>query len=180
MRENRLVLALCSLLLGAQSVMAHVVLGEPAALAGTSHRAVFRVGHGCGGNPTTAIKVFMPAGFQGTKPMPKPGWALSIRKEKLDIPYDSHGKTVSEDVVEVTWTASSKENWLPDAWYDEFVLRGDLPAQAGPLWFRVLQSCENLSLDWSQIPAGSTSTKGLKAPALLLEVIPAGPVTHPH
>ena len=171
---------MCGLLLAAQAGFAHVVLDEPAALAGTSYRASFRVGHGCNGSPTTAIKVFLPAGFQGAKPMPKPGWALSTRVEKLAKPYNSHGKTVTEDVVEIAWTANSKDNWLPDAWYDEFVLRGGLPAEGGPLWFRVLQTCENGSLDWSRIPASGTSTKGLKAPAVLLEVIPSGPAAHQH
>lgn len=158
----------------------HVVLADPAALAGTSYRAAFRVGHGCEGSPTTAISVFVPAGFMGAKPMPKPGWMLSTRKEKLAQPYDNHGKTVTEDVVEITWTATSRDSWLSDAWYDEFVLRGGLPTEAGPLWFRVLQTCEQGRLDWAQIPANGTSTQGLKAPAVLLELIPSGSTGHQH
>lgn len=170
----------CTLFAGALPAFSHVVLADPAALAGTSYRATLRVGHGCDGSPTTAIKVFLPAGFQGAKPMPKPGWALRTRVEKLAQPYSSHGKTVTEDVVEITWTAAGRDNWLPDAWYDEFVLRGGLPEQAGPLWFRVLQTCETGHLDWAQIPAAGTSTKGLKAPAVLLELIPSGPAGHQH
>jgi uncharacterized protein YcnI len=112
--------------------------------------------------------------------MPKPGWALSTRREKLDKPYNSHGKAVTEDVVEISWTAAGRDSWLPDAWYDEFVLRGGLPAEGGPLWFRVQQTCEKGSQDWVQIPADGTSTKGLKAPAVLLEVIPSEPITHQH
>jgi uncharacterized protein YcnI len=158
----------------------HVVLAEPAARAGTSYRAVFRVGHGCEGSPTTGIKVLLPAGFQGAKPMPKPGWALSTRLEKLAKSYNSHGKTVTEDVVEISWTASTKDNWLPDAWYDEFVLRGGLPAEAGPLWFRLLQTCEKGSIDWAQVPTAGASTKGLKAPAVLLDILPAEPHKHQH
>lgn len=161
------------LLLAARAGFAHIVLAEPAAPAGTSYRATFRVGHGCDGSATTAIKVFIPDGFRGAKPMPKPGWILSTRREKLAQPYDSHGKTITDDVVEVTWTAAGRDHGLPDAWYDEFILRGSLPADEGPRWFRVLQTCEHGQLDWAQIPPSGTSTRGLKTPAVLLEVQPA-------
>jgi uncharacterized protein YcnI len=153
---------------------AHIVLEEPAALAGTSYKAAFRVGHGCDGSPTTAIKVFMPAGFSGAKPMPKAGWTLTVRSGKLAAPYMSHGKPVTDDVTEITWTASGKEHWLQDAWYDEFVLRGGLPEQAGAVWFRVLQTCEQGQVDWAQVPASGTSTTGLRNPAALLETIESG------
>lgn len=162
------------------AAQAHVVLDEPAALAGSSYRAAFRVGHGCAGSPTTAIRVFLPAGFRAAKPMPKPGWGLSVRREALAQPYTSHGKTVSEDVVEVSWTAIGPDSALPDAWYDEFVLRGTTPAQAGPLWFRVRQTCAQGQLDWVEVPTQGTSTQGLKAPAALLEVLPAGAAMHSH
>lgn len=164
----------------AQAGLAHVVLEDQAALAGSSYKAVLRVGHGCAGAPTSAIRVLLPAGFQGAKPMPKAGWTLSTRSEPLPQPYTSHGKTVSEDVVEITWTAASQDSWLADAWYDEFVLRGTLPASAGPLWFKVLQRCEPGRLDWVEAPAQGASTQGLKAPAALLEVMPSGPAAHAH
>lgn len=94
----------------------HVGLDEPAALAGTSYRATLRVGHGCDGSPTMAIKVLIPPGYRGAKPMPKAGWVLSTRTARLDKPHDDHGKPVTEDVAEITWTAASKDNWLSDAY----------------------------------------------------------------
>lgn len=160
---------------------AHVVLEDQAALAGSSYRAVFRVGHGCDGSPTTAIRVVLPAGVRGAKPMPKAGWTLAVRRETLAQPYSSHGKAVSVDVVEVSWTASSPAYALQDDWYDEFVLRATVPEQAGALWFRVEQTCAQGRLDWSEIPAQGTSTRGLKTPAVLLEVLPPGPsAMHAH
>lgn len=151
---------------------AHIVLAEPAALANTSYRAALRVGHGCEGASTSAIRVTMPAGFRGAKPMPKAGWILSVKFAKLDQPYDNHGKPVTEDVREISWTAASRDSWLPDAYYDEFVLRG-LPVQAGPIWFRVLQTCDQVSTNWAEVPASGISTDKLKNPAALLEVIPS-------
>lgn len=158
----------------------HVVLSDQAALAGTSYRATLRVGHGCEGSPTTAIKVIMPTGFRGAKPMPKAGWVLSVTLGKLDKPYDDHGKPVTEGVTAITWTAASKDNWLPDAWYDEFVLRGSLPGEAGPMWFKVLQTCEKGGTNWVEVPTSGTSTQGLKSPAALLEIIESGAVGHLH
>ncbi len=162
------------LLLVAGTAQAHVVLEEPAALAGGSYRASFRIGHGCGSSPTTGIQVFIPAGVRGAKPMPKAGWTLTTRREPLAKPYDNHGKTVREDVVEISWTAQSPASALPDDWYEEFVLRATLPAQAGALWFRVLQTCASGQLDWADVPAQGTSTRGMKTPAALLEVLPSG------
>lgn len=163
------------------TVQAHVVLEEPAALAGSSYRASFRVGHGCAGSPTTGIQVYLPAGVRGAKPMPKAGWALTTRRAPLAQPYESHGKTVREDVVEISWTVQNPAQALPDDWYDEFVLRVTLPAQAGALWFRVLQTCASGQLDWADIPAQGTSTRGMKTPAVLLEVLPGGSASaHAH
>ena len=170
----------CALFLSGTTAMAHVVLGEPAALANTSYRATLRVGHGCDGSPVTALLVTIPEGFSGAKPMPKAGWILSTKLAKLAKPYTSHGKTITEDVTEISWTAASKDNWLPDAWYDEFVLRGGLPNQAGPMWFKVTQTCEKGSIDWAEIPTTGTSTKGLKFPAALLEIIESSPAAHQH
>jgi uncharacterized protein YcnI len=168
--------ALCS----AGAALSHVVLQEPAAAAGASYRAAFQIGHGCDGAATTAITVRIPEGFAGAKPMPKPGWTLSVSTARLAKPYVSHGKTVSEDVAEIRWTANSPDNALPDAWFDEFVLRGSAPQQAGALWFKVLQSCDQIRLDWAQTPASGTSTQGLKNPAALLEVIDTGAGGHQH
>lgn len=179
MRKNRILLAL-ALFSGATASFAHVALDEPAALAGRSYKAAVRLGHGCEGSPTTAVKVLIPAGFQGAKPMPKAGWSLSTTVAKLAKPYDSHGKTISEDVTEITWTANSKDSWLADAWYEEFMLRGGLPAEAGAMWFKVLQTCEKGRNDWVQVPESGISTKGLKAPAALLEIIESGPAGHQH
>lgn len=168
---NSLAAAVC---LAGAAASAHVVLDQPAALAGTGYSAALRVGHGCGDSPTVAVKVFVPSGFQGAKPQPKAGWKLDVRTGKLDKPYTSHGKTVTDDVTEISWTAASKDNWLPDAFFDEFVLRGSLPEQAGPMWFRVLQTCEKGSNDWAEVPASGTSTQGMKWPAALLEIIESG------
>ena len=173
-------IAALAIITPASTVFGHVALEDQAALAGRSYKAVLKVGHGCAGSPTTAIRVSIPTGFAGAKPMPKAGWRLDIKTAKLAVPYDSYGKLVTEDVSEITWTATSKDSWLSEAQYDEFVLRGGLPQKDGAMWFKVLQTCDKGSNDWSQIPAAGVDAHSLKSPAALLEIIPSGTVGHQH
>lgn len=155
---------------GASASFAHVVLQDGAAAAGASYRAVLRVGHGCDGSATTGMRVTIPAGFNGAQPMPKAGWTVVTKVGKLEQPYESHGKKFTDGVLEITWTANSPENALPDAYFDEFVLRGTTPTKPGPLWFKVVQTCEKGANEWVEVPASGNSTKGLKSPAVMLEV----------
>lgn len=165
-------LATCAVAISASTSFAHIVLADSAALGNTGYSAALRVGHGCNGSATTAIRVTVPAGFKGAKPMPKAGWVLSTTVGKLATPFDDHGTLVTEGLLAVTWTATPG-NALPDAYFDEFVLRGNLPGEAGAMWFKVLQTCEKGGTDWAEIPAAGTSAHDLKSPAAMLEIIPS-------
>ena len=168
------------LVVASQPASAHVVLSEPKAVAGSYYKATLRIGHGCNGSATNGLIVQVPVGFEGAKPQPKSGWSITTHKAKLATPYNSHGKTVTDDVVELRWTAASKEAALPDDQFDEFAFIGRLPDKAGPLWVKVLQTCETGQNDWSDIPANGTSTRGMRLPAALLEVQPAPTHEHHH
>jgi uncharacterized protein YcnI len=122
-------------LVGAATAQAHVTLEVPQAPAGSSFRAVFRIGHGCAGSATNLLSVRIPAGFRGAKPMPKPGWTVAITRN-------------ADTVSEITWRASSREAWIEDAYYDEFVLRVQLPEQPGAQVFPVVQGCEKGQAEW--------------------------------
>lgn len=157
------------------SAHAHVTLEQPEAEAGQSYKAVLRVGHGCEGSATTRISVMLPPGFRGAKPMPKAGWRLETRREALSQPYERHGRRISDELVEVSWTALGEDNYLQDAWYDEFTVRGTVPSEAsGPLWFKVKQQCLKGEWLWVEVPASGDSTRGLKAPAARLMLRQAG------
>lgn len=160
---------------------AHVTLEQPQGAAGSIYKAVMKVGHACeGAKTTTAITARLPAGFRGAKPMPKAGWTTTVRRERLAQPYDNHGHLVTEDVVEVHWQANDATAALPADFYDEFVVRGSLPERPGPLWFKVLQSCDVGAMDWAQVPDSGTSLRGLKAPAALLQVVAPGAASAHH
>lgn len=163
--------------LSASLAHSHIVLDQKTAFTGSYYRAAFRVGHGCEGAATTAISVRLPTGVRGAKPMPKIGWTLDRKIEKLAAPYTSHGKEVTEAVTEITWRGGS----LADEHFDEFAVQMQLPETPGALWFKVLQTCAKGSIDWAETPASGMNTQGLKAPAALLEVLPAKPAeAHKH
>jgi periplasmic copper chaperone A len=137
------------------SANAHVSFQQAQAEAGKPYEAVLHVSHGCGDSATTAIAVRVPAGFEAGKAQPKSGW------------------TLTEQAGNITWTAATREAALGPHQPGDFVLAGKAPAKPQALWFKVVQTCEQGSLDWSQQPAEGTSTAGLKTPAVLLQVMAA-------
>ena len=171
-------IAACACLISATALFgtasAHVVLEYQVAPAGASYKATFKVGHGCAGSPTRQIAVDIPAGVRGARPMPKPGWSLEVQREKLAQPYTSHGRSITDDVVRVTWTAKTAEDMLASAHYDEFVLLATTPAQAGIVYWLVRQACAEGRNDWVDVPKPGQALGDLKSPAAALEILPSG------
>lgn len=154
-----------ALLAAAGAARAHITLEQPEAEAGKPYKAVLRVGHGCeGGAATKEIVVTLPPALARTKPVPKAGWTLALKRD-------------GDAVTQVRWTANTEADYLQDAWYDEFTLR-TMPAAAGTLWLQVRQVCTTGEANWAEIPASPTD-KPL-APALRLVVKPAGGDAAPH
>ena len=172
----RRALFLSSALLGAASVQAHVTLEKPQAAAGSYYKAVFRVGHGCAGSAVTQFVVNIPPGVQGVKPMAKPGWRIDIDRAKLAQPITHHGVTVTDEVSVIRFTGGP----LPDTHYDEFALSVKLPDTPGPMYWKVSQVCEQGRIDWVELPQPGASLHDLKAPAALLEIVPAEHAGHVH
>ncbi len=146
-------LAAGALLAVAGPAAAHVSLEKAEAVPG-AYMAVFNVGHGCDGKPTTRLTVLVPAAFKSVRPMPKAGWTLDIKKS---------GSTVQE----VSWTGS-----LEDAHFDQFVLRGQIaPEAAGKaVPMPVIQECGSERLAWDEVAAPGQDPHALKAPAPVLRV----------
>ncbi|RYF43013.1 MAG: DUF1775 domain-containing protein [Comamonadaceae bacterium] len=179
MQQNTIkFIALCALGLGTAGTFhaanAHVVLEYQVAPAGSSYKASFKVSHGCGASPTRQVVVEIPAGVRGARPMPKPGWALEVQRERLAQPYPSHGRSITEDVTRISWTAKTPEDALAAAHYDEFVLAATLPREPGALYWPVRQVCLEGRNDWVELPAAGQKLSDLKSPAALLEIMPAG------
>ena len=149
---------------------AHVTLETSEAPAPSGYKAVLRVGHGCEGSPTIAVRVRIPDGVIAVKPMPKPGWQLSTKVEPYAQPARYYESTLAEGVTEIAWTGGS----LPDAWYDEFVFRAQLPdGEPGTkLYFPVVQECEQGVHRSIEIPAEGRSADDYDEPAPGLTLTP--------
>ena len=164
-----LVTAMSLSILAITSAEAHVTIEQQQAVAGATAKLTFRVPHGCDGAAMHTFKVQIPAGVMNVKPMPKAGWKLSTIKAKLDKPITGdHGATITEVVREVIWSGGN----LPDDQYDEFVLRGAMPASAGTLYIPAVQECEKAAERWIEIPAAGQSSGDLKMPAPRLQIVP--------
>lgn len=149
---------------------AHVTLERQEATVGGSYKAVFRVPHGCGTSPTLKVRVRIPDGVVGVKPMPKPGWQTETVRGKYEKTYTMFHNTVTEGVKEVTWTGR-----LPDENYDELVLSTYLTDDLTPgqtLYFPVVQECENGIHRWIEIPTDGKSANDYKEPAPGVKLLP--------
>ena len=140
-------------------------------------RAVIKIGHGCEGSATTAVRVTIPEGIIAVKPMPKPGWTLSSAKQRYSRSYEFfHGTKLGEGVTEIIWSRGS----LPDEHYDEFVFSSFVAKELEPgisLYFPVVQTCENGEHRWIEVPSGERDLQSLRAPAPALKL---GAPRHSH
>jgi uncharacterized protein YcnI len=156
----------------ASSANAHITLETHEATIGSSYKAVFAVPHGCAGSATIKIRVQIPDGVIGVKPMPKAGWNVETVEGKYATEYDFHGAKLSQGVKEVVWSGGN----LPDSNYDEFVLIGFLTDSLKPntmLYFPTVQECEQGVSRWIDIPAeGSAGHAHDKSPAPGVELMP--------
>ena len=160
--------------MAASPVSAHVSLENKQAPVSSYYKAVFTVPHGCSGSATTKIRVQVPEGVIGIKPMPKAGWKLETVKGKYAAEYEFHGAKISEGVKEVVWSGGK----LADDNYDEFVMATYLTDRLKPnttLYFPVVQECEQGVSRWIDIPAagqgGHSHDHGSKSPAPGLKLI---------
>lgn len=168
---TKTILAAALAVAAAGAAQAHVSLETREAPVGTTYKAVLRVPHGCEGEATKTIRVRIPEGMFAVKPMPKAGWALETVTGPYAKPYKQHGSELTEGVVEVSWTGE-----LPDAFYDEFVLRGTLAGDLAPgttLFFPVVQECADKTERWIEIPASGQDPDSLEYPAPGVTLLPA-------
>jgi uncharacterized protein YcnI len=167
--------ALSSLALVPLAAIAHPSLHTREAKVGASYRAVFSIPHGCDGSPTVRVRVVIPEGVIGVKPMLKPGWTVTTVRGPYARGYPYyHGQTLTEGVKEVIWSGR-----LPDDYFDEFVfsafLTGTLPA-GQKLYFPTYQECEKGEHRWTEIPAPGQDAHALASPAPGVMLLPAAHV----
>lgn len=167
--------AILASIAGSTSVAAaHPTFETREAAIGASYKAVIKIGHGCDGSATVKLRVHVPEGVIGVKPMPKPGWSIDTVRGPYARTYKYfHGAELTEGVKEVVWSGK-----LADAYYDEFVFAAFLAdsLEAGrKLYFPTYQECEKGAHQWIQTPAPGQDGHALKSPAPALMLLAAAP-----
>jgi uncharacterized protein YcnI/copper(I)-binding protein len=154
--------------LAAVPATAHVGLEKPETERGKSYKAVLKVPHGCDGSPTHTVRVEIPEGFIGVKPMPKAGWTIKTQRGPYARSYGYYHGPLKDGVKALEWSGGS----LPDDQYDEFVAAGYVAKEleADALYFKVVQVCDKGELNWVDIPAKGVDAHDLAAPAAVLKI----------
>ena len=165
--------------LSAGAVDAHPSLERQEATVGAPYKAIVRVPHGCDGSPTLRVRVQIPEGVIGVKPMPKPGWTIETTRGAYAEahPY-YHGAVLKEGVREIVWNGR-----LADDNYDEFVFVGFMAktlSGGSRLHFPTIQECEQGQQAWAEVAAAGQSTHDLKFPAPVLRLVQAKTAEHDH
>lgn len=160
------------------AAFAHVVFAETEAAPNAYYAGFIRVSHGCGESPTRSIRVEIPDGVNIARPQPKPGWTLSVERGPLAAPIRNEmGDPVTERVTAITWSGE-----LPADQFDVFGIMMKLPAQVGPLYFPVTQTCASGEQRWTDIPPAGAAWHSVPrpAPVVTLVVPPQPEESHDH
>jgi len=146
-------LAALVLLALAGPASAHVEVDPTEAMAGTTTTLTFTFHHGKDGTATTGLEVLIPDGVVVEETPEVPGWTV----------------TVDDEAGTVTWSGGS----IPDGEHGAFPIVVTLPAEAGELLFKTVQTTEAGELAWIQEEADGHGEEGdHPAPRLVLTANP--------
>jgi predicted lipoprotein with Yx(FWY)xxD motif len=136
------VLLAASAFIFASPALAHVVVAPTLATPGATETLTFIVGHGCSGQPTTALRVELPMAITVVEAPLKVGWTSSI-------------ELLPDGGRAVTWHGGE-----PLTKADGFSVRVRLPSRVGSVAFVAIQSCGETTVRWDEpVPAEGPKPK---------------------
>ena len=140
------VLAFASLTYFAVSAArAHIIIEDMQGRAGYNEMLTLIVPHGCGVDPTTAVRLKVPEGITLIVPHAGDGWDVEIKKRKTDKPMMREGRPITEVVDEIIWSG----NTLPSEQMGLFKFMAGLPPTPGKvLYFKTIQVCGDKQDSW--------------------------------
>lgn len=165
-------LGAAALLTCSSPAFAHAVMAVREAAPGAPYRGIVQVMHGCAGSPTVSVRVTIPDGVAGARPMPKPGWTLSTVRGPYARPYSNGHSEATEGVTEIAWTGGS----LPDDQFDEFTFQARIAESFTPgavIRFPIVQTCAAGEARWTEVPAAGQDVHALRYPAPGVTVVAA-------
>lgn len=123
---------------------AHVTLQPQEAPAGDFVVLDVRVPNERDDSATTKVDVQFPPGFIFASYQPVPGWSVKVTMKKLTSPISSHGETITEQVGQMTWTASGDKAGIEPGQFQDFPVSVQIPDEPGDsLTFKALQTYDD-------------------------------------
>jgi periplasmic copper chaperone A len=120
---------------------AHVTLQPEELPAGGFTRLDVRVPTERDNASTTKIEVQLPPGFLSVSTEPVPGWKAEVVTRKLDKPVEQFGEKVTEEVGQVSFTATNSAARIGPGEFQDFGLSVSVPDKAGSaLTFKAVQT----------------------------------------
>jgi uncharacterized protein YcnI len=133
--------AAAALLALAPVASAHVTLQPEEIPAGGFTRLDVRVPTERDDASTTKVEVQLPPGFLSVSTEPVPGWDAKLVMRQLDQPVEQFGEKVSEEVGQVTFTATDEAAGIGPGEFQDFGLSVSVPDKAGAtLAFKSVQT----------------------------------------
>jgi periplasmic copper chaperone A len=129
---------------------------------------------------TVALQVTLPADHPITsvRTTPRAGWTATMTKAPLDPPVERHGRTITEAVRTVTWTADPGTRIGPGEFAEFPLSLGPLPEDTDRLLLPAVQTYDDGEVvAWDQPPAADGSEPERPAPVVTLT--PAADATAP-
>jgi uncharacterized protein YcnI len=169
-------------LVTAAPALAHVTAQPGTAEPGGYTVVTFRVPTESDTAGTVALRVELPPEHPITsvRTTPRPGWTATLTRAPLDPPVERHGRTVTEAVTSVTWTADPGVRIGPGEYADFPLSLGPLPTGTDRLVLPAVQTYDDGEVvAWDQEPGPDGAEPERPAPTVELVAAPGTTPTTP-
>lgn len=158
-------------LVGASPALAHVTAQPGQAEQGDYTVISLRVPTESDTAGTVKLQVTLPADhpITGVRTTPRPGWTATTTTAALNPPIERAGRTVSEAVRTVTWTADPGTRIGPGEFAEFPLSLGPLPTDTDQIMLPAVQTYDDGEVvAWDQPPAADGSEPERPAPTVAL------------
>ncbi|GAA1192478.1 YcnI family protein [Pseudonocardia alaniniphila] len=163
--------AAAAIVISAAPAFAHVTAQPGQAEQGSYSVISLRVPNESDTAGTVKLEVTLPADHPITsvRTTPRPGWTATMTKAPVNPPVESHGRSITEAVRTVTWTADPGVRIAPGEFVDFPLSLGPLPTTTDQLVLPAVQTYDNGEVvAWDQPPAADGSEPERPAPSITL------------
>jgi uncharacterized protein YcnI len=171
-----LTVAATAVLLGAAPAFAHVTAQPGEAEQGGYTVINMRVPNESDTAGTIKLEITLPAEhpITGVRTTPVPGWTATMVKAPLAQPLEVHGRTITEAVRTVTWTATPGTRIGPGEFVEFPLSLGPLPTDTDLLVIPAVQTYDDGEVvAWDQPPTDGPESE---RPAPMVRLIPGEPI----